>query len=314
MVAILGLVIAGWAPSGFAAESTFDERDSEKKERPTSLQEPVQTLPTVEVSATPISGRMVHMEGIPLDKPSPTGSRLGLTVLEIPASIDVVTSQTMKERGYNTTLQALESAVGVASGNCFGIVCFSMRGFANVTSLPFLFNGNRYPGLAVPPRSTFNYESIEVIKGSSSVLHGLGSTIGAVNYITKKADGVEHRGLEASYGSWNKRRIGLGAGGKISDAIAYRLDGHYVAADNGSYGFVDRTRYEDFHVSGEMGVDVTDDLRASISVDAFRDRGEGYFGTPLVNGKIDKRTIRENYNIDDDRIEKNALWTRLNFN
>ncbi|GJL56702.1 MAG: TonB-dependent receptor [Nitrospirales bacterium] len=252
------------------------------------------------------------MEGIPLDKPSPTGSRLGLTIQEIPSSIEVVSSQTMTERGYNTTLQALESAVGVASGNCFGLVCFSMRGFANVTSLPFLFNGNRYPGLAIPPRSTFNYEHIEVIKGSSSVLHGLGSTIGAVNYITKKADDVENIELEASYGSWNKRRIGLGAGGKLGDHIDYRLDGHYAAADNGSYGFVDRTRYEDFHVSGEVAMDVTNDLRASISIDAFRDRGEGYFGTPLVNGKIDKRVIRQNYNVHDDRIEKNALWTRIN--
>ena len=279
-----------------------------------ATEEKVTTLPTIKVTDTPLPGKLAYMEGIPLDKPTPTGSRLGLTVQEIPGSIEVVTSQTMKERGYNTTLQALESAVGVASGNCFGIVCFSMRGFANVTSLPFLFNGNRYPGLAVPPRSTFNYENIEVIKGSSSVLHGLGSTIGAVNYITKPADGIENREFEASYGSWNKRRLGLGAGGKVGDRLAYRLDGHYVAADNGSYGFVERTRYEDFHVSGEVAMDFTSNLRASVSMDAFRDRGEGYFGTPLVNGKIDKRIIRNNYNVDDDRIVKNAIWNRINVN
>ncbi len=277
-----------------------------------ATEEKVTTLPTVNVTDTPLPGKLVYMEGIPLDKPTPTGSRLGLTIQEIPGSIDVVTSKTMRERGYNTTLQALESAVGVASGNCFGLVCFSMRGFADVTSIPVLFNGNRYPGLAIIPRSTFNYANIELIKGASSVLHGLGSTIGAVNYITKPADGIENRELEISYGSWNKRRIGLGAGGKISDRIAYRLDGHYVAADNGSYGFVERTSYEDFHLSGEVAMDVTTNLRASVNVDAFRDRGEGYFGTPLVNGKIKKSIIRNNYNIDNDRMVKNILWNSIN--
>lgn len=299
------------APQGSNADQPDIKPQQTDKPR---TQKQVTTLPTMEVTDTPLPGKLVYMEGIPLDKPSPTASRLGLTIQEIPGSVDVVTSKTMQERGYNTTLQALESAVGVASGNCFGVICISMRGFSDVTSIPLLFNGNRYPGLAVPPRSTFNYANIEVIKGSSSVLHGLGSTIGAINYITKPADGIESRELEVSYGSWNKRRIGLGAGGKVSDRIAYRLDGHYAAADNGSFGFVDRTGYEDFHVSGEVAMDVTSNLRASISMDAFRDRAEGYFGTPLINGKIKKSISRNNYNIDNDRMVKNALWNRVNIN
>ncbi len=293
-----------------ASNADVSETKQQRADK-SSTQKQVTTLPTMEVTDTPLPGKLVYMEGIPLDKPSPTASRLGLTIQEIPGSVDVVTAKVMQERGYNTTLQALESAVGVASGNCFGLVCFSMRGFANVTSIPVLFNGNRYPGLAIIPRSTFNYANIELIKGSTSVLHGLGSTIGAVNYITKPADGIENRELEVSYGSWNKRRIGLGAGGKISDRIAYRLDGHYVAADNGSYGFVERTSYEDFHLSGEVAMDVTTNLRASVSMDAFRDRGEGYFGTPLVNGKIKKSIRRNNYNIDNDRMVKNILWNSI---
>lgn len=269
-------------------------------------------LPEVVVTDTALPGKPAYMEGIPLDKPSPTGSRLGITIQEIPGSVEVVTSDTMQTRGYNTTLQALESTVGVASGQCFGLVCFATRGFADVLSLPFLFNGNRYPGLAMPPRSTFNYDYVEVVKGASSLLHGLGAVIGAMNFVSKPATGLEDRVLEASYGQWNKRRLGLGTGGKVGDRIAYRLDGHYAAADKGSYGFVDRTSYEDFHVSGEVAMDITTRLRASVSMDAFRDRGEGYFGTPLVNGKIDKRIIRNNYNVDDDRIVKNVLWTRIN--
>ncbi len=278
---------------------------------PGQSKEAIQQLPTVKVTAPRLVRSPTYLPGIPLDKPSRTGSRLGLTIQKIPGSVEVISSKTIKERGFTTTLLAVESAVGVTTGNCFGVVCFTFRGFSDVTSIPLLFDGNRYPGLAVPPRSTYNYENIEIIKGSSSVLHGLGSIIGSINFIPKKADGVEHREAQVSYGAWDTRSVGADLGGQVSDRVSYRLVGYHVAADKGSYGFADRTSFEDSHLSGELAMDVTADLRASASIDAFRDRGEGYFGIPLINGKIDKQIVDNNYNIDDDRIEKNVIWSRV---
>lgn len=83
------------------------------------------------------------------------------------------------ERGDRTLQDGPENAAGVASGQCFGTTCFSMRGFANSLSLPYLFDGVRYPGLAFSPRGTFVFDRIEVIKGPASVLRGLGSVVGA---------------------------------------------------------------------------------------------------------------------------------------
>lgn len=188
---------------------------------------------------------------------------------------------------------------------------YSMRGFSGTLSLPFLFNGRRYPGLAISPRSTFNYDRIEVIKGPASVLHGFGSVTGAVNYVTKKADGKQEINFEASYGSYNKRRIGIGAGGIFNEDLAYRADIHYNAADKGSLGFVNNTRYEDYHVSGELAYDITDNFKISVSTDVFKDQGEGYFGTPLINGKLDERIIDKNYNFDNDRVSKEVAWGLL---
>ncbi len=247
----------------------------------------------------------------PLSKPSDTGSRLGLTIFEIPASINIIDSETMRERGFSTTLQALDSVVGVQSGQCFGLVCFSTRGFAGTTSLPFLFNGNRYPGLAMSPRSTFNYERIEFIKGPSSVLHGFGAATGAVNYVTKKADGQEKTEIKVSAGSSDTYSVGLGKGGRIDEATAYRVDGHFVNGSKGSYGFVDRSSYEDYHLSGELTHAFTDNFSATISLDSFKDQGEGYFGTPVVNGNIDESVDDNNYNVGDDRISKKVFWASL---
>jgi len=247
----------------------------------------------------------------PLQAPSGSGSRLGLSILETPASVNIINRETMRERGFSTTLQALDSVVGVQSGQCFGLVCFSTRGFAGTTSLPFLFNGNRYPGLAMSPRSTFNYERIEFIKGPSSVLHGFGAATGAVNYVTKKADGREETEIEVSAGSSDTYSVGLGKGGRIDEASAYRIDAHFVGGNQGSYGFVDRSSYEDYHLSGEITHAFTDSFNATISLDSFKDQGEGYFGTPVVNGKIDESVDDNNYNVGDDRISKKVFWASL---
>ena len=246
-----------------------------------------------------------------LQTPSSTGSRLGLTIIETPASVNIIDSATMRERGFTTTLQALDSVVGMQSGQCFGLVCFSTRGFAGTTSLPYLFNGNRYPGLAMSPRSTFNYERIEVIKGPSSVLHGFGATTGAVNYVTKKADGREESEIEVTAGSSDTYSIGLGKGGLLDEQTAYRIDGHFVNGNQGSYGYVDRSAYEDYHLSGEISHIFSDNFSATISLDSFKDQGEGYFGTPVVNGKIDESVDDNNYNVSDDRISKKVFWASL---
>lgn len=154
---------------------------------------------------------------IPLDTPTSTGSRLGLTVRETPASVEIIDRDTLRSRGLTTTQQALDSAVGVTAGQCFGLTCYSTRGFSGTLSLPFLYNGLRYPGLAMSPRGTFNYDRIEVIRGPASVLNGFGSIGGAVNFVTKAATGVEEKELFTSFDSWSQKTVGIGVGGSATE-------------------------------------------------------------------------------------------------
>lgn len=251
---------------------------------------------------------------LPLDLTATSGSRLGLTVQETPASIEVITKDLMRERGHTTTEQALGNAVGVLAGQCFGLTCFSMRGFSGTTSLPFLYNGLRYPGLAISPRNTFNYDRIEVIKGPSSVLHGLGATTGAVNFVSKAADGHEEKEVLVAYDTWGAKTVGLGIGGKIADTekSAYRADISYKGANKGSYGFVDNSSYDSVHFTGELALQVLDNFKVTLSEEWYQDNGEGYFGTPHINGKIVRSTRDENYNVSNDDMNKEVNWTRLN--
>ncbi len=260
-----------------------------------------------------ITGQGIRpVESLPLDRPASSGSRLGLTPLETPASIDVITSQQMRERGDRTTQEALENAAGVAAGQCFGLTCFSMRGFSNNLSLPFMFDGLRYPGLAFSPRGTFVFDRIEVIKGPASVLHGLGSVGGAINFVTKPADGKSERELFLAYDRWKTKNVGLGFGGGDADGVAYRFDLNVMDADKGSSGWVDRSSYTYVHGAGEVAWRITSALKVTLSGQALDDDGDWYFGTPLVAGKIDERVRFNNYNVSDNVMRKRAHWLRAN--
>lgn len=62
-----------------------------------TAEEPATRLPAVTVRGAAPAG------GIPLDTTASAGSRLGTTLRETPASVDLVTRDLMRERGNRTT-------------------------------------------------------------------------------------------------------------------------------------------------------------------------------------------------------------------
>ncbi len=110
--------------SNAIAKTTKDEDEKAKKD-------PI--LEEIRVEATPI------VSGLPLDQAASVGSGLNLTLRETPASVDIITKEVMRERGNTTALHALENAAGIAISPSFGILRIFMRGFDNITGLPYCF-------------------------------------------------------------------------------------------------------------------------------------------------------------------------------
>ena len=74
----------------------------------------------VEVEPITVIGQPIQPQGtgtLKLESSSPTSSRLGLTLREIPASVDVVDQGTMLERGHRSISEAIQSATGVTVGD-----------------------------------------------------------------------------------------------------------------------------------------------------------------------------------------------------
>jgi iron complex outermembrane receptor protein len=90
---------------------------------------PVRTPPVPGNIVGPIPNDLANnpLAGIPatpLNAVAQSASRLNLPVIETPASVDVVTAQTIQNQGYRTTTDTAQGAVGVLSGRRRGACQF----------------------------------------------------------------------------------------------------------------------------------------------------------------------------------------------
>ncbi|RYF46857.1 MAG: ligand-gated channel protein, partial [Comamonadaceae bacterium] len=185
-----------------------------------------------------------------LEQRTDSASRLGLTVRETPASIDVVPREVLAERGLRTVTEAAQAAVGVTAGDFPAEPsAFSMRGFAN-SQINTLYNGIKIgpPNMTSRVMDTANLERVEFLKGAASLMSGEGATGGAVNFVTKAPhQGPVRTEVNTSVGSFGDRRVSMGSGGTTAwKDLDYRID----ASASNSDGFIDDTGQRNRHVSG----------------------------------------------------------------
>lgn len=235
------------------------------------------------------------------DTVTQTGSRLGLTILQTPASVDVLSGDVIRARGDLSIVDAVTRSTGISSvanpGN--GGTGLAARGFSGQGSVMQLYDGVRlYPGAGTVtfPTDPWTVDRIEVLRGPASVLYGQGAIGGAVNVISKKPnrERTQVEG-EAGYGSQDSWRVAAGVGGPVNDRIAYRLDVSRTQSD----GWVDRGRSKGLAISGSVELRPTDTLTLTLSDDFSDQQPMRYFGTPLIDGKLDPRTRHRNYNVGD---------------
>ena len=252
--------------------------------------------------------------GLNLRPPDRGASRLGLTPLETPASIDVIAGETARIRGQNTVAEAVtENATGIttiaAPGNGNG--AFTSRGFAGPNSIQQLYDGTRlYVGANTVtfPFDTWNVERIEVLRGPASVLYGDGAIGGIINVVTKKPTFVAINEARAAGGSDGSARRALDSGGPIGDAVAYRLNLSGNRADGWMRPEGD---FRNLAVSAALLFQITPDLAVTVSHDLGTQEPARYWGSPLVEGRILDSLRFTNYNVRDAKITWADNWTQV---
>ena len=243
---------------------------------------------------------------------SDAGSRLGLSVSEIPATIDVINGDAIGYRGDLTVLDAVTRSAGfVGSGNPGnGGTRITARGFTGQDAVAKLYDGNQYftlAGTITFPFDTWAVERIDVLKGPASVLYGQGGVAGAINIIPKSASDEFGIDLRLTSGENNQRFIGAGINGTVADNVIGRIDISQRESDN----FIENGSSESNMLAVELQWQASENLALTFRHDAGDQSPIRYFGIPLVDGKFNRDWLELNLNAEDSRIRYQDDITRV---
>ena len=76
------------------------------------------------------------------------------------------------------------------------------------------------------PANSWGYERVEVLRGPASIVYGTGTVGATANIVRKQPTRESVREVLLGTGSHGSAKLGLGAGGALSDTLSYRLDAY----------------------------------------------------------------------------------------
>ena len=215
---------------------------------------------------------------------------------DVPQSITVVTEKLIEDRNLDTLKEALRNTAGIsflaAEG---GEEDIRLRGFSLQATGDIFIDGMRDP--AFYERDTFNWDRLEVLRGSASMLFGRGSTGGAVNQVSKLPRLATGYDVELTAGSGNYLRGVADINYRTGDASALHVAAMATIADN--YGA--KTDKKGIAPTFRWGMGTADEFVASLY---YLDNDNGInYGIPWLPGGGDPLVL--------DDAALGSLFTRL---
>ena len=159
---------------------------------------------------------------------SNAGSKTNALLIEVPQLISIVSQQEMEARGVTTVNEALRYTPGIQADE-YGVEprfdWLKIRGF-DAQTFGIFRDGMRFNSLA-GKLDPFELESVEVLKGPSSVLYGEIPPGGLINQVTKRPSAERSTVIEGQFGSYDRRQGAIDTTGSFDhqQVFRYRLLG-----------------------------------------------------------------------------------------
>jgi catecholate siderophore receptor len=199
---------------------------------------------------------------------------------DVPQSLTIVTKELMKDRNAHTMRDALRNVPGLTfnagEGGRTGDQV-TIRGYSAVGDL--YLDGVR--DIAQYNRETFNIEQFDVLRGSSSMLFGRGSTGGVVNQVSKQALAKDQFKFESTYGAFDYKRFTSDLNKQISDDMAARLNVMYTDTDSFRVG----AEYSRFGFAPTFRWGIGTPTEVSVSYYYLNENNVPDYGIPYYQGK-----------------------------
>jgi iron complex outermembrane recepter protein len=166
-------------------------------------------------------------------------SKTATPLKDLPASIQVVPNQVLRDRGVTRTNQLLENVSGVLAESSYGgngATFFNIRGFSESNGLRDGFRNFGYYAF----RDVQNIEQVEVFKGPAGALYGgVGAVGGYINTVSKRPqkDNFGEVGITADSNGLIRKTIDVNR--VLDNDVSVRLNGAVDQSatfrDNGGY-------------------------------------------------------------------------------
>jgi iron complex outermembrane receptor protein len=185
-------------------------------------------------------------------------TNLPLPIEKVPQSISLVSQDFIKAADLKTIGDIADYVPGAFNEGPSG-------GFSNAVSLRGYTPIKAYDGLDIgaaglpafdPDYSIF--DRVEVVKGPSSVVYGVSSAGGLINYVTKSATPQTPDYLLAQLGMWDSYRVEGQVAGSLDSSGSVRAIG--VAAYDQGDSFIDVQNHKELTLYGGINVDLSSSL------------------------------------------------------
>lgn len=180
------------------------------------------TLPTVSVTS-----KAEALGYIELEK-EPKVGKLNVPIQDQPFAVSVIDPEFMKDTGAKNIQDALQYTAGVYSGG-FGLDTRGDSARVRGISPSLYLDGLRqvYGSYNSVRTNIYALESLEVLKGPSSMLYGQGDLGGIVNSVSKLPKAEKGGEIWGQYGSFNRKQIAFDVTGPVDEGeqFLYRVVG-----------------------------------------------------------------------------------------
>ena len=242
-----------------------------------------------------------------------TASRMDIPNIDLPVQVSTISQQVLEQQGVNDLVTALRNASGVSAERFYGAYeYYTIRGFMS-SDAPYdllLVDGMRLEGNRFNTQLN-NVESVEVLKGPSSVLYGGGGLGGVINITRKKPQYQRAYDFFYKGGRFNSNQIAAGATGGVFNlrSLLYRADVSFDDSD-GWRGAGGRR----LNVSPSLTWLINEGNRLTVNQSFNRDRFNGDGGLPVEVLSIPHFDLSRRFSTPYDFVRDDDWQSQILFN
>ena len=230
-----------------------------------------------------------------------TVGRVQTQLRDVPQSVTVINRTMLNAQGATSLSDALRTVPGITIGAAEGGQIgnnINLRGFTARTDI--FLDGVRDRGQYY--RDTFFIDTIEILKGPSSMLFGRGSTGGAINQVSRQANLRQSTEVSITGGTHDFYRATVDTNQPMSDTSAFRIS----AMGQNTQSTRDILTNEDYGVAPTVRFGIGTPTTLTLSGLFQHNHDMADYGISPLNGAPAPVAYHNFYGLTDDRLLQDA--------